>query len=136
LLDPRFPYSPHEDVGKIKALRREREKVKSQQILIRRQRDRTMHKLIMKAAQGDERFLMKDINCNFEYEMLKRMRARAERDKVEEAVIKIQRWWKTIKSKRLFKFIVRLLFFTYLNKEPNAERSIYQNIEMVANCPP
>jgi hypothetical protein len=120
LLDPRFPYSPHEDVGKIKALRREREKVKSQQILIRRQRDRTMHKLIMKAAQGDERFLMKDINCNFEYEMLKRMRARAERDKVEEAVIKIQRWWKTIKSKRLFKFIVRLLFFTYLNKEPNA----------------
>ena len=136
MLDPRFPYSPHEDVGKIKALRREREKVKSQQILIRRQRDRTMHKLIMKAAQGDERFLMKDINCNFEYEMLKRMRARAERDKVEEAVIKIQRWWKTIKSKRLFKFIVRLLFFTYLNKEPNAERSIYQNIEMVANCPP
>ena len=50
MLDPRFPYSPHEDVGKIKALRREREKVKSQQILIRRQRDRTMHKLIMKAA--------------------------------------------------------------------------------------
>jgi len=136
LLDPRFPYSPHEDVGKIKALRREREKVKSQQILIRRQRDRTMHKLIMKAAQGDERFLMKDINCDFEYDMLKRMRARAERDKVEEAAIKIQRWWKTIKSKRLFKFIVSLLFFTYFNEEPNAKRSIYQNIEMVAYCPP
>ena len=136
MLDPRFPYSPHEDVGKIKALRREREKVKSQQILIRRQRDRTMHKLIMKAAQGDERFLMKDINCDFEYDMLKRMRARAERDKVEEAAIKIQRWWKTIKSKRIFKFIVSFLFFTYFNEEPNAERSIYQNIEMVAYCPP
>jgi len=89
----------------------------------------------MKAAQGDERFLMKDINCDFEYDMLKRMRARAERDKVEEAAIKIQRWWKTIKSKRLFKFIVSLLFFTYFNEEPNAKRSIYQNIEMVAYCP-
>ena len=37
-----------------------------------------MHKLIMKAAQGDEKFLMKDINCDYEYDMLKRMRARAE----------------------------------------------------------
>jgi len=90
----------------------------------------------MKAAQGDERFLMKDINCDFEYDMLKRMRARAERDKVEEAAIKIQRWWKTIKSKRLFKFIVSFLNFTYFNEEPNAKRSIYQNIEMVAYCPP
>jgi hypothetical protein len=106
LLDPRFPYSPHENVDKIKALRREREKVKSQQILIRKQRDRTMHKLIMQAAQGDEKFLMKDINCDYEYDMLKRMRARAEKDKLEEAAVKIQRWWKTIKSKRLFKFIV------------------------------
>jgi hypothetical protein len=94
-------------VDKIKALRREREKVKSQQILIRKQRDRTMHKLIMQAtAQGDEKFLMKDINCDYEYDMLKRMRARAEKDKLEEAAVKIQRWWKTIKSKRLFKFIV------------------------------
>ena len=39
-----------------------------------------MHKLIMKAAQGDEKFLMKDINCDYEYDMLKRMRARAEKD--------------------------------------------------------
>ena len=108
LLDPRFPYSPHENVEKIKALRREREKVKSQQILIRKQRDRAMHKLIMKAAQGDEKFLMKDINCDYEYDMLKRMRARAERDKVEDAAIKIQRFWKTIRSKKLFKFIVSL----------------------------
>lgn len=86
-MDPRFPYSPHEDVEKIKALRREREKVKSQQILIRKQRDRTMHKLIMQAAQGDEKFLMKDINCDYEYDMLKRMRARAQKDKLEEAAI-------------------------------------------------
>jgi hypothetical protein len=48
-----------------------------------------MHKLIMQAAQGDERFLMKDINCDYEYDMLKRMRARAEKDKLEEAAIKI-----------------------------------------------
>jgi ribosomal protein S5 len=61
----------------------------------------------MKAAQGDEKFLMKDINCEYEYDMLKRLRARAERDKIEEAVIKIQRFWKTVKTKRLFKFIVR-----------------------------
>jgi len=107
-LEPRFPYSPHEDAEKIKALRREREKVKSQQILIRKQRDRAMHKLIMKAAQGDEKFLMKDINCEYEYDMLKRLRARAERDKIEEAAIKIQRFWKTVKTKRLFKFIVSI----------------------------
>lgn len=106
LLDPRFPYSPHENVEKIKALRREREKVKSQQILIRKQRDRTMHKLIMQAAQGDERFLMKDINCDYEYDMLKRMRARAVKDQLQEAAVKIQRCWKTVKSMRLFKFIV------------------------------
>jgi hypothetical protein len=66
-----------------------------------------MHKLIMKAAQGDEKFLMKDINCDYEYDMLKRMRARAEKDRVEEAVIKIQRFFKTVRSKKLFKFIVR-----------------------------
>ena len=69
-----------------------------------------MHKLIMKAAQGDEKFLMKDINCDYEYDMLKRMRARAEKDRVEEAVIKIQRFFKTVRSKKLFKFIVK---YTY-----------------------
>ena len=93
-----------------------------------------MHKLIMQAAQGDERFLMKDINCNYEYDMLKRMRARAERDKLEEAAIKIQRWWKTIKSKRLFKFIVRnLLLFIRKNLELNEERGFAEDIEVVAN---
>ena len=93
-----------------------------------------MHKLIMQAAQGDERFLMKDINCNYEYDMLKRMRARAERDKLEEAAIKIQRWWKTIKSKRLFKFIVRnLLLFIRNNLELNEERGFAEDIEVVAN---
>jgi hypothetical protein len=64
----------------------------------------------MKAAQGDEKFLMKDINCDYEYDMLKRMRARAEKDRVEEAVIKIQRFFKTVRSKKLFKFIVK---YTY-----------------------
>ena len=93
-----------------------------------------MHKLIMQAAQGDERFLMKDINCNYEYDMLKRMRARAEKDKLEEAAIKIQRWWKTIKSKRLFKFIVRdLLLFIRNNLELNEERGFAEDIEVVAN---
>lgn len=93
-----------------------------------------MHKLIMQAAQGDERFLMKDINCNYEYDMLKRMRARAEKDKLEEAAIKIQRWWKTIKSKRLFKFIVRdLLLFIRKNLELNEERGFAEDIEVVAN---
>jgi hypothetical protein len=85
--------------------------------LIRKQRDRAMHKLIMKAAQGDERFLMKDINCDFEYDMLKRMRARAERDRVEEAAIKIQRFWKTVRSKKLFKFIVKSFYSPNLIRE-------------------
>jgi hypothetical protein len=85
--------------------------------LIRKQRDRAMHKLIMKAAQGDERFLMKDINCDFEYDMLKRMRARAERDRVEEAAIKIQRFWKTVRSKKLFKFIVKSIYSSNLIRE-------------------
>ncbi len=76
-----------------------------------------MHKLIMKAAQGDERFLMKDINCDFEYDMLKRMRARAERDRVEEAAIKIQRFWKTVRSKKLFKFIVKSIYSSNLIRE-------------------
>lgn len=85
--------------------------------MIRKQRDRAMHKLIMKAAQGDERFLMKDINCDFEYDMLKRMRARAERDRVEEAAIKIQRFWKTVRSKKLFKFIVKSIYSSNLIRE-------------------
>jgi hypothetical protein len=107
-LDPRFPYGPHEDIERIKALRREREKVKSMQILIRKQRERVMHKLIMQASNGDEKFLMKDINCEYEYDMLRKMRVRAERERANEAACKIQRWYKSLRSRRLFKFIVNV----------------------------
>jgi IQ calmodulin-binding motif len=76
------------------------------QILIRKQRERVMHKLIMQASNGDEKFLMKDINCEYEYDMLRKMRARAERERVNEAATKIQRWYRSLKSRRLFKLIV------------------------------
>jgi hypothetical protein len=92
-----------------------------------------MHKLIMQAAQGDEKFLMKDINCDYEYDMLKRMRARAEKDKLEEAAVKIQRWWKTIKSKRLFKFIVSVSHEGNVCLELNEEGGIVKDIEVVAH---
>lgn len=107
LLEPRFPYSPHSDADKIKTLRREREKMNGQQILIRKQRDRAMNKFIWKAAHGDEKFLMKDINCEFEYDMLKKMRLRAALDRKHEAATRIQRWYKTKRSNKLFKMIVR-----------------------------
>lgn len=106
LLDPRFAYGPHEDIERIKALRREREKVKSMQILIRKQRERVMHKLIIQSSHGDEKFMMKDINCDYEYDMLRKMRARADRERAHEAASRIQRWFKALRSRRLFKFIV------------------------------
>ncbi|TNV80283.1 hypothetical protein FGO68_gene9339 [Halteria grandinella] len=105
LLEPRFPYSPHSDADKIKSLRREREKMNSHQILIRKQRDRAMTKLVWKAAGGDERFLMKDINCEYEYQQLVKMRARAEQERRQDAATKIQRWYKTKRSNGLFKII-------------------------------
>jgi hypothetical protein len=48
-----------------------------------------MHKLIMQASHGDEKVLMKDINCEYEYDMLRKIRARAEREKLNEAATKI-----------------------------------------------
>lgn len=51
---------------------------------------------------------MKDINCEYEYDMLRKMRARAERERANEAATKIQRWYKTLRSRRLFKFIVEI----------------------------
>jgi hypothetical protein len=36
---------------------------------------------------------MKDINCEFEYDMLRKIRARAEKEKYNEAATKIQRWY-------------------------------------------
>jgi hypothetical protein len=105
LLEPRFPYSPHSDANKIKCLRREREKMNSHQILIRKQRERAMNKLVWKAAQGDEKFLMKDISCEYEYDQLLKMRARAEQERRQDAATKIQRWFKTKRSNGLFKII-------------------------------
>jgi len=59
------------------------------QILIRKQRERVMHKIIIQAYHGDEKVLMKDINCEFEYDMLRKMRARAEKERANEAATKI-----------------------------------------------
>lgn len=64
-----------------------------------------MHKLIMQASHGDEKFLMKDINCEFEYDMLRKLRARAEKDRKEEAAIKIQSFFKTLQTMKLYKFV-------------------------------
>ena len=78
------------------------------QILIRKQRERVMHKIIIQASNGDEKFLMKDINCEYEYDMLRKMRARAEKERANEAATKIQSWFKSLHSRRLFKFIVKI----------------------------
>lgn len=67
-----------------------------------------MHKMILKAARGDEKFLMKDINCELEYDMLKKYRVRAEIERKQEAATRIQRWFKTVRQQGFFKLIVRL----------------------------
>jgi hypothetical protein len=67
--------------------------------------------------------------------MLKRMRARAEKDRVEEAVIKIQRFFKTVRSKKLFKFIVRNTYKSpILFIERGQKGSGNKDSEVVADC--
>ena len=106
ILNPRFNYSPHSNVDHIKALRREREMMKSQHILIRKQKER---KLSLSIHQQDEKSLLKEMNCGFEYQLLQKMRAKSYLENRIEAVVKIQRSYKTLLMRRMFKYIVSVL---------------------------
>jgi hypothetical protein len=95
----------------------------SHQILLRKQRDRAMNKLVWRAAQGDEKFLMKDINCEYEYDQLRKMRVRAENERRNDAATKIQRWHKTKRSNALFKVIVSSTRTLLIYREKSGERA-------------
>lgn len=76
ILNPRFPYAPHCNVDEIKALRRYREKMSGHQVLIRKQKERQLN-LTRTAQLVTAKSAMKDLNCEFEFEILKKLRAKS-----------------------------------------------------------